>query len=90
LVVSPFKKWLSNEHHSSKHAANTPNVKAIVIMPVYNKELRCLEIPGCNTHIIRFMRDVIVCKSPVCYFETFALMVEKDVAWLDVSMDDSF
>lgn len=65
VVVTPFEKRLFLEQHTSHHATSRPDVQAVVIVIVVQKEFGALEVPRGHAAVKSLCRLVEVSQAPI-------------------------
>lgn len=77
------------KQHPRQHAPQTPHIQAVVISHIVQQQLWALEVSTSHSHIVLCVLVVKLCESSVYESELPLVVVDHDVVWLDVSMDDS-
>lgn len=77
------------EEEGSQHAANTPDVQGIVVVPDVTQQLRALVEASSNTHGVLLVGEVELRQAPIDQLQLPLLVVDQHVCWLDVTVHDA-
>mmetsp|Transcript_11085 Transcript_11085/g.18573 ORF Transcript_11085/g.18573 Transcript_11085/m.18573 type:complete len:270 (-) Transcript_11085:613-1422(-) len=88
-VVLPLEKGLTLEHHSRQDAPRAPHVELVVVVAHAQQQLRPLEESRGHPAVELLAGEVVVGETPVRDADLLRLVVNEDVAGLDVPVDDA-
>ena len=89
VVIRALEEGFAFEDHASKHAAQRPDIKRVVISLQVNQKLGTLEVAGSYAHIVLLTWVVELGQSPIDEAELAVGMVNHDVMRLHIAVHDA-
>mmetsp|Transcript_37563 Transcript_37563/g.103657 ORF Transcript_37563/g.103657 Transcript_37563/m.103657 type:complete len:272 (-) Transcript_37563:16-831(-) len=88
IVVVAVKKGLLAEDHAGKHAAERPHVECVVVVLQVDEQLRPLEVPRRDAHVVLALGVVELGEAPIYQAQLPLLVVDHHVVRLHVAVHD--
>lgn len=89
VVVLALEERLLLEDHTSKHAAQRPNVQTVIVYLKVNQEFRSFEVPTCDADIVLLRWMIELRQTPIDKSQLTVRVINHDVVWLNITVHDA-
>ena len=89
VVITALEERLTLEDHTSKHAAERPDVERVVVGLEVNEQLWSLEVAGSDAHVVLLTGVVELGQTPINQAQLAVRMVNHDVVGLHITVHDA-